>query len=96
MKPLEALGQAIFYISGLCSQQTLNKPGAIIRRLSAKAREALRQLKSSDIDESHERLDVKYCVGSDQYYQNKEFQKDKLEFDKKIASSIPSPPKYEK
>ena len=88
MTPMQALKRAMFFISGLCSQKTLNVPGAVINRLSAKEREALSQLKSDDIDGSSdsERLDndIKYWIGSDQYYQNKEFEKDKLKFDKKI------------
>lgn len=85
--PLEALKRALFFVSGLCSQRTLNKPGAVIERLSPEAREALKDLKSSDIDggSQAERIDeLKYYVGSDEYYRNKEFEKDKLEFDKKI------------
>ena len=87
MTPIEAFKRALFYVSGLCSQRTLNKPGAVVSRLSPEAREALSQLKSSDIDggPTTDRLDdLKYYVGSDEYYRNKEFEKDKLEFDKKI------------
>jgi hypothetical protein len=85
--PLEALKRALFFVSGLCSQRTLNKPGAVIERLSPEARAALTKLKSSDIDggDKAERIDeLRYYVGSDEYYRNKEFEKDKLEFDKKI------------
>lgn len=85
MTPKEAFYRAMFYISGVCSSITLNKPGAVVQRLSAEARQALSKLKSSDIDGSNERIDdLKYYVGSDEYYRNKEFEKDKLEFDKKI------------
>ena len=85
MNPIEAFKRAMFYVSGLCSQRTLNQPGAVIQRLNPETREALSQLKSSDIDGSTERLeDLKYFVGSDEYYKNKEFEKDRLEFDKKI------------
>jgi hypothetical protein len=85
MNPIEAFKRALFYVSGLCSSRTLDRPGAVVQRLSPEAREALTQLKSSDIDGSAERLDdLKYYVGSDEYYRNKEFEKDKLEFDKKI------------
>jgi hypothetical protein len=95
MKPIEAFKRAIFYVSGLCSQRALNKPGAVIERLSTDARDALKELKASDIDGSQERLDdLKYYVGSDQYYQNKEFEKERLEFDKKIAKEILTPKKY--
>jgi hypothetical protein len=87
MNPIEAFKRALFYVSGLCSSRTLNKPGAVVQRLSPEAREALSQLKSSDIDggPQAERIDeLKYYVGSDEYYRNKEFEKDRLEFDKKI------------
>jgi hypothetical protein len=87
ISPIDALRRALFYVSGVCSSITLNKPGAVIERLSSETRESLKQLKSSDIDggSTAERMDeLKYYVGSDEYYQNKEFEKDKLEFDKKI------------
>jgi hypothetical protein len=85
MNPIDAFKRAMFYVSGLCSQRTLNVPGAVVQRLNPETREALSQLKSSDIDGSVERLDdLKYFVGSDEYYKNKELEKDKLEFDKKI------------
>lgn len=97
MTPIEAFKRAFFYVSGLCSQRTLNVPGAVVQRLSSEAREALSKLKSSDIDGSSEseRIDeLKYYVGSDEYYQNKEFEKDRLEFDKKILNNgIGSGPK---
>lgn len=86
MNPLEALKCAMFYVSGLCSSRTLNVPGAVVQRLSPETREALGQLKSSDIDGT-ERFDsdeLKYYCASEEYYKNKEFEKDKLEFDKKI------------
>ena len=87
MTPIEAFKRAMFYISGVCSSRTLNQPGAVVNRLSSEARDALKELKSSDIDggPSCERLDdLKYYIGSDEYYRNKEYEKDKLEFDKKI------------
>jgi len=87
MTPIEAFKRALFYVSGLCSSRTLNVPGAVVQRLSPEARDALKELKSSDIDGSpqSERLDdLKYYVGSDEYYRNKEFEQDKLNFDKKI------------
>jgi len=87
MSPMEAFKRALFYVSGLCSSRTLNKPGAVVQRLSPEAREALQNLKSSDIDggPTAERLDdLKYYVGSDEYYRNKEYEKDRLEFDKKL------------
>jgi hypothetical protein len=87
MNPIDAFKKALFYVSGICSSITLNKPGAVVQRLSPEARKALTQLKSSDIDggPKAERIDeLKYYVGSDEYYRNKEFEKDKIEFDKKI------------
>ena len=87
MNPLDAFKRAMFYVSGICSSRTLNKPGAVIERLSTEARDALKELKSSDIDggPKAERLDdLKYYVGTDEYYRNKEFEKDRLEFDKKL------------
>lgn len=85
--PLDALRRAMFFVSGLCSQRTLNKPGAVIERLSPEAREALSKLKSSDIDGSagSERIDdLKYLATSNEYYENKELEAEKLKFDKKI------------
>lgn len=87
MNPIEAFKRALFYVSGLCSQRTLNVPGAVIQRLNPETREALSQLKSSDIDggPKSERIDeLKYYVGSDEWYKEQEFKKDRLEFDKKI------------
>ena len=95
MSPLEAFKRAMFYISGLCSQRTLNVPGGVVERLTPETREALSQLKSSDLDGAQERLDdIKYYTGSDEYYQNKKFEKERLEFDKKILKNgIGSRPK---
>lgn len=85
MNPIDAFKRAMFYISGLCSQQMLNKPGAVIERLSDDTRSELKKLKSSDIDGSAERLDdLKYYVGSNEYYQNKKLEAEKMEFDKKL------------
>ena len=84
MKPLEAFKRAMFYVSGLCSQRTLNKPGAVIERLSVSERQALTELKSDDIDGTTRIDDLKYYVGSDDYYKNQEYMKDRLAFDKKI------------
>lgn len=86
MKPLDALRRAMFYISGLYSGRMLNKPGAVIKKLTPETRQALQDLKSSDIDgsESSERIDDLKYYGSEAFYQNKEFEKDKLEFDKRM------------
>lgn len=84
MTPMEAFKRALFYVSGLCSSRTLNKPGAVVQRLSPEAREALQNLKSSDIDGGPTAERPEYLVGSDEYYRNKEFEKDRLEFDKKL------------
>jgi hypothetical protein len=85
MSPLEAFKRAMFFISSVCSSKTLNQPGAVINRLSEKERAALKNLKSTDVDGfTTERIDDIQYYGTDEYYQNKEFVKDKLEFDKKI------------
>jgi len=81
---LEAFENALFYVSGLCSSKTLNVPGAVINRLGEKVREVLRQLKSDDIGSNIRHDKVGYFVGSEEYYENKKFIQDKLEFDKKI------------
>ena len=86
MKAIDAFNRALFYVSGLCSSITLNVPGAVIKRLSLETREALKGLKSEEIG-SNVRLDdleFKYYVGSDEWYREQEFKKDRLEFDKKL------------
>lgn len=85
MTPMDAFKRAMFFISGLCSQRMLNVPGGVVSRLSDKEREALSQLKSSDIDGSLscERIDCSW-VAPEEYYQNKKIEKEKLEFDKKL------------
>lgn len=85
MKPIEAFKRAMFYVSGLCSQRTPNQPGAIINRLPDETRDALKELKSDDIGVDAQLDDVKYFAGSDEYYQNKKFEKDRREFDKKLG-----------
>jgi hypothetical protein len=90
MTPLAAFKQAIFYISGLCSQRTLNKPGAVIQRLSDEARQALPALKSDEIGPDAKLDELQYFVGSDQYYQRKETSKLLTEFDKKILKDPPA------
>jgi hypothetical protein len=84
MTPYEALQRAMFYISGLCSQQTLNKPGAVIQRLSKETRKALEGLKSNDIGPDKQDLHLRYYVDTRERQQEEEFKKDRLEFDKKI------------
>lgn len=84
MSPLQAFKQALFYVSGLCSSRTLNKPGAVIERLSEETRQSLQQLKSEDIGPEVRVNELKYFVGTDEYYQQQEFKQDRLAFDKKI------------
>lgn len=87
MNALEAFKRALFKVSSLSSHLFANRPGAVIERMSDKEREALKDLKSSDIgcDPTSERIDgLKYLVETDEHYRNKEFEKDKLDFDKKI------------
>lgn len=89
MKPIEALKAVISYVSGLSSQKILNVPGAAINKLSPTARQALQELKSSDIDGSQERHeDIKYYTN--EFYEKKEWEKDRLEFDKKILKNHPT------
>lgn len=84
MKALEAFKTAMFYVSGLCSTHTKDKPGAVIERLSSETREALQELKSDDIGSNVILDNVGYYAATNEYYQNKEFEKERLEFDKKI------------
>lgn len=84
MKPLDAFKRAIFYVSGVCSSRTLNKPGAVIERLSVSDRQALAELKSNDINGDTRIDDLKYYVGSEEYYQKEQIKKELLEFDKKL------------
>lgn len=84
MKPLDAFKQALFYVSGLCSSNTMNKPGAVIERLSADVRKFLQELKSDDIGNKQRIEDLKYHIGSDEWYQQQEFKKERLKFDKKL------------
>jgi hypothetical protein len=74
---------SVFHIGALFAAY-FESAGEVVKRLPS---EALSKLKSSDIDggDKAERIDqLKYLVGTDEYYRNKEFEKDKLEFDKKI------------
>jgi hypothetical protein len=86
ISPIDALRRALFHISSLSSRMFDKKPGAVIERMSERERTALQKLKSSDIDggPTAERIDDLKYIGSNEYYENKEFEKDKLEFDKKI------------
>lgn len=84
ISPWEALQRAMFYISGLCSQQTLNKPGAVIQRLSSETRQALQGLKSDDIGPDKQDLQLKYYIDTRGLLQEEEYKKDRLDFDKKI------------
>lgn len=83
MNPLKAFMQALFYVSGLYTNKLNPKPGAVIEKLSAEARDSLKDLKSSDIDSSKFYDDIKYFCGND-YYQEQEFKKERLDFDKKM------------
>ena len=88
MKPLEALERAMFFVSGLCSQRTLNVPGAVVERLSKEARDALCELKSSDVDGKTSPIEhIRYWIDPHQYepmYRKPEYVQDRLDFDKKI------------
>jgi hypothetical protein len=96
MNPIIAFKQAMFFVSGLYSSKTMNKPGAVIERLSSNARQALTQLKSDDIGNDSPIEDLKYYIMSEEYEQKQKISKELLEFDRKIASSIPSQTKYDK
>jgi hypothetical protein len=80
MKPIDALKRAIAYLT-LSSRRFENRPGAVIEKMAPETREALKDLKSSDIDggPQAERIDV---YGDDAHYRNKEFEQDRLNFDK--------------
>lgn len=84
MNPIDAFKRALFHISGLSSRIFEKKPGAVIGRMSEKERAVLKDLKSSDINGDERIENLEYYIGSEKYYQNKEFEKVKLEFDKKI------------
>ena len=82
MKPIEVLEKAMFYISGLYSNRIKGKPGAVIEKLSDQNRSILQNLKSDEI--SPDVIRKEDIFGDDAYYQNKEFQESKLEFDKRM------------
>jgi hypothetical protein len=84
ISPWEALQRAMHYITGLCSQQTLNQPGAVIQRLSPETRQALQGLKSDDIGSDKQDLQLKYYINTREQLQEEEYRKDRLNFDKKI------------
>jgi hypothetical protein len=81
MKPTEVLDKAMFWVSGLFSRR-YKKPGEVIERLSAQDRSVLQNLKSEEI--SPDVIREEDIFGDDAYYQNKEFQESKLEFDKRM------------
>lgn len=84
MKPIEAFERALFYVSGLSSHIIPKNPGAVLARLSQEAREALKRLTSSDIAEHTRFKEYWRYFESDENYHKKQFEKDKLEFDKKM------------
>jgi hypothetical protein len=85
ISPIEAFKRAMFRISFLSSRLFEKKPGAVIARMSEEEREALKGLKSSEIDGSKERItDLTYYSDFDGHYEKKKFEKEMLEFDKKI------------
>lgn len=91
MTPLEALARAMFFVSGVCSQKTVNKPGAVVERLSKEARAALCDLKSSDVDGKTTLVEhICYWVAPHQYedtYRKPEYIQDRLDFDRKILKN---------
>lgn len=84
MTPYEALQRAMFYVSGLCSQRTLNKPGAVIERLTPETRDALKDLKSDEIGPDAMGLHTNYYVDTRELAKEKEYVQDRLDFDKKF------------
>jgi len=82
VKAVEALSAAMFYISGLYSNKILNKPGAVIQKLSSSVRDALSNLKSSDI--GPDKIMDSDIFGTEEYYSNKKITDLKLNFDKKL------------
>lgn len=86
MTPYDAFKRALFYVSGVCSSITMNVPGAVINRLSSETREALKGLKSDEIssDVRVDSLELKHYVGSDEWYRQQEYKKDRFEFDRKM------------
>lgn len=99
MSPREAFQRAMFWVSCLSSRRFDKKPGAVIESMHETDRVELRKLTIEDVNpDPNLRQDIleQLCPGDDLYYQNKQFEKDRLEFDKKIAKDIPSKTKYEK
>lgn len=82
MNPVEALLETILASFLRRRSPHLQKPGAMIDRQPDHIRRVLQELKSSDIDDSKVRKD--FIEGSEEYYQRKEFEKIKLDFDKKL------------
>ena len=85
MNALEAFEKAVYWVSSISSRIFDKKPGAVIERMSEADRLELRKLKSDDINPDV-RLDEyqKFICGDNEYWQNKGFVKERLEFDKKI------------
>lgn len=82
--PFDVFKRAVFWVSSLSSRIFANKPGAVIERMSPEEREALSQLKSSELEKDRMTEFDMLTVAGNQYYVDKEFEKAKLEFDKKI------------
>jgi hypothetical protein len=90
MSPREAFQRAMFWVSCLSSRRFDKKPGAVIEQMHESDRAELRKLTIEDVNpDPNLRPDLlkELCPGDDQYYQSKEFEKDLLEFDKKILKN---------
>ena len=89
MNPLAVLKRALWKITLDGGRRFENKPGAVIESINEQDREVLKTLKSSDIDgsPSNEKIgeqELGIFSGFAGFYQNKEFDKDKEEFNKKL------------
>jgi hypothetical protein len=84
MKAIEAFKALILRISVACNKR-YGGPGEVVKNMPDNYRKALKELKSEDIG-PNVRLDElgSTFVGTDEYYENKGFEADRLEFDKKI------------
>jgi len=84
MTPIDAFKRAVFWVSSLSSRIYADKPGAVIERMSEKERDALKDLKSSDVEGQLMNDWDKYTLGGRQYDLEKHFEEAKLDFDKKV------------
>lgn len=87
MSPLEVLRKAVSKISIDRGRRFANKPGAVIESMSDKDREALKDLKSCDIDgsPSNDKIEnLEYHTCFEYHFENKEFKKELIAFEGKL------------